>query len=162
MLPSPVVVALGDVVTGTSVSGEVLPGPSVRSVVALGDDVVNTSVIGMALTDGEIVISATRLSVGDVVPLGNDVAGTSVRLETLSDGEAVAVLSLVGVMVTVGVIVSPSKVAFDVGTYVSCPETNETPSAKKQTRRYAAPVSLQLPVIIFIGTSTRVFAYTTS
>jgi hypothetical protein len=144
MLPSPVVVALGDAVAGISV-----PGASVRSVVALGDDVAMSSVIGAALIDGEIVISTTRPSAGDVVPLG-DVVRNSVRFVALKDGEIVAEPLLVGVIVTVGVIVSPSKVPFNVGTNVSCPEHNEIASTKKQTSRYAAPVSLQLPVIIFI------------
>jgi hypothetical protein len=68
----------------------------------------------------------------------------------LTDGEIISVLVSVGVMVTSGVVVSPSNVSCDVGTNVSCSEDINTPSAKKQTSRYAAPVSLQFPVIVLI------------
>jgi hypothetical protein len=100
MLPPSVAVSLGNVVAGISVSGEVLPGPSVRNVVALG----------AVLKDGQLVISV----LGDVLPSVRDVAAlgdTVLRIPRIvaavTDCEVSAVLVPVGVMMTVGMLVSP-------------------------------------------------------
>lgn len=137
MLPPSVLVSLGDVVAGISVPAETLPGPSVRiNVVALGEPVISVS--------GEVLPS-----VKDVAALGDAVARSPMIGAVMTDGEDVVVLVPVGVGVTVGVLVSTLKVAIDVGAYVCCAEDNKTPSAKKQTSRYAAPGSLHLAVIMF-------------